>query len=283
MNKKPTTSSRRKHMTPIAVDGDAVHDEQQHESTGGQRYFVQSLARGLDVVRAFGTDGQGLGLAEIARRTNMSRAAARRYLLTLRDIGYVEAHGSRFELKPRLLELGYSYFSSLPLWKVADPILTELVNVLHESCSVTVLDLPDVVYVARVPVKQLITANVSVGTRFPACVTSTGRVLLSALPEEEFERFLSGLEIKPRTKYTVTNKNKLRAIIATVRRQGYALINQELELRLQSLAVPIRNRAGRVIAALNVSTFAGRTDDFVERYLVSLLAASKNVTASLPY
>ena len=253
--------------------------------TESPRYFVQSLARGLDVVRAFGSDGHSLALGEIARRTGMSRAAVRRYVLTLRDLGYIEARGTRFELKPRLLELGYSYLSSLPLWKVAEPVLTRLVESVHESCSISVLDLPDIVYVARVPVKRIITPNVSVGTRLPAFATSMGRVMLAALSPAELDRFLRTTDLRPITRFTITDPDELRKVVREAAARGYAVSDQEFELGLRSIGVPIRDRTGATIAALNMSVHATRADarTLVRTHLDHLAEASREITSSLPY
>lgn len=267
-----------RHRAPVGSTGASAEAD-------SPRYFVQSLARGLDIVRAFGPDGMSLTLGEIARRTGMSRAAARRYVLTLRDLGYIDARGPRFELKPRLLELGYSYLSSLPLWKVAEPVLTRLVETLHESCSVSVLDLPDIVYVSRVAVKRIIAPNVSIGTRLPAFATTMGRIMLAALPPEELERFLAEADLTPVTRYTTSDPNELRQLIRKAGEQGYALIDQEFELGLRSLGVPILDRNGQTIAALNVSTQATRADvrSLVRNYLDPLVQASRNITDNLPY
>lgn len=251
---------------------------------GMPRYFVQSLARGLDVVRAFGPDSPTLTLGEIARRTGMSRAAARRYVLTLRDLGYIEARGLSFELKPRLLELGYSYLSSLPLWKVAEPVLTKLVGELGESCSIAVLDIPDIVYVARVAVKRIVTSDVSIGTRLPAFATTMGRVLLAGMPPDDFESYLSETEFRPITRFTVTDRDELRTLVRTAGERGYALMDEEFEIGLRSIAVPIHDSAGRVVAALNVSTQSSRTDfrSLTRKFLNPLLQGSRSITVSLP-
>jgi IclR family transcriptional regulator, pca regulon regulatory protein len=220
--------------------------------------FVQSLERGLAVIRAFDAEHRELALSEVARSTGLTRAAARRFLLTLVKLGYVNLSQGRFSLRPRVLELGYAYLSSLSLPEVAMPHMERLVAQVNESCSISVLDDTDVVYVARVPTRRIMSITLAIGTRLPAFVTSMGRVLLAGLPEAELDERLARIELTPLTARTVTDKDALREIIATVRRQGYAATDQELEEGLRSLAVPLRGASGAVTAALNVSVHASR-------------------------
>jgi len=221
--------------------------------------FVQSLERGLAVIRAFDSEHRELALSEVARLTGLTRAAARRFLLTLVKLGYVNFSQGRFSLRPRVLELGYAYLSSLSLPEMALPHMESLVAQVNESCSISVLDDTDVVYVARVPTRRIMSITLAVGTRLPAFVTSMGRVLLAGLPDEELEERLARIEITPLTSRTVKDKEALRGILATVRRQGYAATDQELEEGLRSLAVPLRSASGTVTAALNLSVHASRT------------------------
>ena len=220
--------------------------------------FVQSLERGLAVIRAFDAEHRELALSEVARLTGLTRAAARRFLLTLVKLGYVNLSQGRFSLRPRVLELGYAYLSSLTLPEVALPHMERLVAKVNESCSISVLDDIDVVYVARVPTRRIMSITLAVGTRLPAFVTSMGRVLLAGLPDEELEERLARIEVTPLTSRTVADKDELRTILAGVRRQGYAATDQELEEGLRSLAVPLRSSSGAVTAALNVSVHASR-------------------------
>ena len=220
--------------------------------------FVQSLERGLAVIRAFDAEHRELALSEVARLTGLTRAAARRFLLTLVKLGYVNFSQGRFSLRPRVLELGYAYLSSLTLPEVALPHMEQLVAKVNESCSISVLDDIDVVYVARVPTRRIMSITLAVGTRLPAFVTSMGRVLLAGLPDEELEERLARIEVTQLTSRTVTDKDALRVILAGVRRQGYAATDQELEEGLRSLAVPLRSASGAVSAALNVSVHASR-------------------------
>jgi IclR family transcriptional regulator, pca regulon regulatory protein len=220
--------------------------------------FVQSLERGLAVIRAFDAEHRELALSDVARSTGLTRAAARRFLLTLVKLGYVNFSQGRFSLRPRVLELGYAYLSSLTLPEVAQPHMEALVAQVNESCSISVLDDTDVVYVARVPTRRIMSITLAVGTRLPAFATSMGRVLLAGLPDVELDERLEKIEIVPLTSRTVKDSETLRRILTTVRRQGYAAVDQELEEGLRSLAVPIRTSAGAVTAALNVSVHASR-------------------------
>jgi IclR family transcriptional regulator, pca regulon regulatory protein len=222
------------------------------------RQFVQSLERGLEVIRALSAPGPGRLLAEVARETRLTRASARRFLLTLEQLGYVRSDDRRFTLTPRVLELGYAFLSSLTLPQIAQPHLRELVERVHESSSVSVLDAPDVVYVAREPTQRIMTVAISVGTRFPAHATSMGRVLLAGLEDSELDAFLQRAELVALTRATVTDQRRLREVIARARRQGWAIVDQELEDGLRSVAVPIHDATGAVVAAMNLSTQASR-------------------------
>jgi len=246
-------------------------------------HFVQSLERGLAVIRAFDARHPELTLSEVARICDLTRAAARRFLLTLADLGYVRTDGRMFSLTPRVLELGYSFLSSLSLPEVALPHLERLVAEVHESSSVSVLDGDDVVYVARVPTRRIMTVTINVGTRFPAYATSMGRVLVAGLPEAQVEDFLDRVELHRLTGHTVSSVAALRAELKQVREQGYAIVDQELEEGLRSMAAPVRDRAGAVTAAVNVSVHASRTsvESMREVLLPPLLAAADRITADL--
>ena len=219
---------------------------------------VQSLERGLAVIRAFDAEHRELGLSEVARITGLSRAAARRFLLTLVSLGYVHQVDGRFSLRPRVLELGYAYLSGLSLPEVAQPHMETLVATVNESSSVSVLDDLDIVYVARVPTRRIMSITLAVGTRLPAFATSMGRVLLAALPPAELDQRLSRIDFRPLTPHTVRDVGALRDVLARAREDGYAAVDQELEEGLRSLAVPIRDSGGVAIAALNVSVHATR-------------------------
>lgn len=245
---------------------------------------MQSLERGLAVIRAFDHAHPELTLSEVAARTGVTRAVARRFLLTLASLGYVRSDGRFFSLTARVLELGYAYLSSLSLPEVAESHLEALVAEVNESSSVSVLDGHDVVYVARVPVSRIMTVSISVGTRFPAYATSMGRVLLAGLPSDDFESYLSAVALEPLTARTVTAAGALRTEIAKVRTQGWSLVNQELEEGLRALAAPVRDRTGRVVAAVNVSAHASRTSlETMRRDLLpALLKTAARIEADIP-
>ena len=219
--------------------------------------YVRSLERGLAVIRAFGPDRPELRLSDVARATGLTRAAARRFLLTLVKLGYVRQDGQSFSLRPRVLELGYAYLSGLSLPDVAMPHMETLVGEVNESSSVAVLDDLDIVYVARVPTQRIMTITIAVGTRLPAYATSMGRVLLAGLSEEALEERLERIEVQPLTPTTVPDLKTLRGRIAEVSETGWAAVDQELEQGVRSAAVPIRD-ASRTVAALNVSVHATR-------------------------
>jgi len=258
------------------ADSGAIEDAQPATGRAARGSdFVQSLERGLAVIRAFDETRPELTLSDVARATGLTRAAARRFLLTLIDLGYVRTDGRLFALRPRILELGYAYLSSLSLPEVAQPHMEELVAKVHESCSVSVLDGTDVVYIARVPTRRIMTVAISVGTRFPAFATSIGRVLLAAQPNDRIEAYLASGVIQQYTDFTVTDADKLRAVLAKARTQGYCLVDQELEKGLRSIAVPIHDADGTVIAAMNVSLHvSGGTAEEIRRDILPQLRAT---------
>ena len=244
--------------------------------------FVQSLERGLLVIRALSSP-EPQALSEVARTTGLSRAAARRFLLTLEQLGYVRQAAGRFALTARVLELGYAFLSSLSLPEVAQPHLERLVEQVQESSSVSVLDGDDVVYVARVPTRRIMSVTISVGTRFPAYATSMGRVLLAGVPDEEVDAALARADLRRLTARTITSHVALREEIARVRRQGYAIVDEELEAGLRSVAVPIHDASGAVAAAVNLSVQASRTSvaDLRRRLLPPLLEAAAAIERDL--
>lgn len=246
-------------------------------------HHVQSLARGLAVIRAFDADHPELTLSDVARKTGLTRAAARRFLLTLVDLGYVRTDERLFSLTPRVLELGYAYLSSLTLGEVAEPHLERLSAELRESSSVSLLDGEDIVYISRVATSRIMAVAISVGTRFPAYATSMGRVLLSGLEEDELIARLARTPLRRFTDRTLISPTALAAEIARVRAQGWAIVDQELEEGLRSVAAPIRNAESRVVAAANVSAHGSRTSlEAVRRELLpALLATTSRIEADL--
>ncbi|MER5755551.1 IclR family transcriptional regulator C-terminal domain-containing protein [Streptomyces sp. NPDC002088] len=246
-------------------------------------HFVRSFERGLAVIRAFDAEHPARTLSEVARACDLTRAAARRLLLTLADLGYVHCDGRLFRLTPRVLELGHAYLAGLTLPRIAEPHLKQLVAEVKESSSLCLLDGDDVVHVARVPTRRIMSATITVGTRFPAYVTAVGRVLLAPLPDEDLDARLARAERRPLTAYTIVTPQALRAELGRVRRQGYALVDQELEEGLRSVAAPVRDRGGAVVAGVGLAVHAGRVSAASVRrdLLPPLLAAVARIEADL--
>lgn len=246
-------------------------------------HHVQSLARGLSVITAFGPDAAELTLSDVARSTGLTRAGARRFLLTLVDLGYVRTDGKLFSLSPRVLDLGYAYLSSFSLPAVAEPHLEQLMRQTGESSSMSVLDGDDIVYVARVPASRIMTVAINVGTRFPAYATSMGRVLLSGLDDRMLDEYLDRVRLDHLTDLTVDSTERLRAEVVPVRSAGYCLVDQELEAGLRSIAAPVRNANGQILAAINVSAHVSRiTKEKARReFLPLLLEAASAIEGEL--
>jgi IclR family pca regulon transcriptional regulator len=245
---------------------------------------VQSLERGLAVIRAFDGEHPGLTLSDVSRRTGLTRAAARRFLLTLVALGYVHSDGRVFSLRPRVLDLGFAYLSSMGLPEVALPHMETLVTDVQESSSMSVLDGSDVVYVARVPTRRrIMTVSIAVGTRFPAYATSMGRVLLAGLGEDALADYFATTELVKLTPSTVHDEARLRRVLDATRAQGYALVDQELEEGLRSVAAPVRADGDRIVAAVNVSVHASRATvaEIKQRFLPPLLDTVAKISADL--
>lgn len=272
------TSARRAN-TPASGETRAAADSGQVRNSD----FVQSLDRGLAVIKAFGPDRERLSLSEVARATGLTRAATRRFLLTLVKLGYVRSDGREFSLRPRVLELGYAYLSGLAMPEIAAPHLEELVAKVRESSSISVLDAHHIVYVARVPTKRIMTVAISVGTRFPAYATSMGRVLLAGLSQDDLDQYLDEAVLAPFTDRTVVDQARLREIVAEVARQGYAIVDQELEEGLRAVAAPIRGPGESVTAAINLSAHASRVSLTAMRteLLPALLETASRIEADL--
>ena len=242
--------------------------------------YVQSFARGLAVIRAFNAERPEQTLTDVASATGLTRAGARRILLTLQTLGYVEAEGRLFRLTPKILDLGFAYLTSMPFWNLAEPFMEELSAEVHESCSAAVLDRTEIVYVLRVPTHKIMTINLSIGSRLPAYCTSMGRVLLSALDPATLDATLDASPIVAHTPRTITDKDELKKVIAQVRSQGWSIVDQELEGGLISLSAPIRNRRGQIIAAMNISGNAQRNSakQMVKAFLEPLQKAAQSVS-----
>lgn len=221
--------------------------------------YVQSFARGLEVIRSFNATAPRQTLTEVAGRTGLTRAGARRILLTLQTLGYVASDGKQFSLTPRILDLGFAYLSSMPIWNVAEPVMEALVEQVKESSSAAVLEGTDIVYVLRVSTRKIMRNSLGVGSRLPAYCTSMGRMLLAGLPDEEVLRLLKASKLEARTRHTLTEVEAVLAKVQQARRQGWCLVNQELEEGLVSIAAPVVNRAGRTVASINISGQVNRT------------------------
>ncbi len=241
-------------------------------SGGGDPNFMTSLARGLSVVRAFTGATPQLTIAEVAKISGLPRAAARRCLYTLEQLGYVGSDDRRFSLRPKMLALGYAFLSSTPLAATLQPVLERVSETVHESCSAAVLDDDEIVYIARAATKRIMSVTLNVGSRLPAYCTSMGRILLAHLSRADLDAYLGRVRLKPYTDRTITSRDGLRRALDQVREKGYAVVDQELELQLRSIAVPVRNSAATVVAAMNVSAQAARVSrrEMESRFLSSL-------------
>jgi IclR family pca regulon transcriptional regulator len=227
-------------------------------SDSPERDYVQSLSRGLTVLQAFNAERPAMTLADMSRATGLTRATARRLLHTLVTLGYVCTDGRTFELTPRVLDLGFAYVSSLQLPDIAQPFMEALSDRVHESVSASVLDGSQIVYVARVNTQRIMGISLAIGSRLPAAWTSMGRVLLAGLTEPHLEQFFDSLTVAAPTAQSITDLDALRSEVDAVRNQGYALVDQELEVGIRSVAAPLRDRRGRTLAAINVGTHAAR-------------------------
>jgi IclR family pca regulon transcriptional regulator len=244
---------------------------------------VQSLVRGLSVIRVFDAEHPAMTLSDVARRASLSRATARRVLHTLVALGYVGTDGRLFTLRPQVLELGWSYLSSLRLPELAQPHLEQLSAQVGESSSAAVLDGTEVVYVARVATRRIMTVAIHVGTRFPAHLTSMGRVLLADLPKQERAAYLARVPLERKTPHTLTDPVALGAELDRIAAQGWAVVDQELELGLRSIAAPVRDRDGRAVAAVNISaqTRHGTLAELRDELLAPLLETTAAIARDL--
>jgi IclR family pca regulon transcriptional regulator len=257
--------------------------------------FVVSLARGLDIIKAFGVSepdfdrlsnlhpSDALTLSDVAKRTGLARAVVRRFLHTLVALGYVITDGKYFRLTAKILDLGYAYLSSFSLPKIAERFLEEVTLQTKESASASVLDEHEIVYVARVQTSRIMSVSLGIGSRLPGFCTSMGRVLLAYLPAEQLEKYLRSARFHTFTEKTICHPEALRRELNTVFKQGYALVDQELEIGLRSLAVPIFAREDRAVAAINIGAHAARTtkNELLQRFLPVLRKAAKNISSCL--
>ena len=250
----------------------------------GDPNFMTSLARGLAVIQAFSTQKRQLTISQVSTKTGFSRAAVRRCLYTLIKLGFAGSDDSHhFFLQPRILALGHSYISSMPLAASAQPVLDHVSQVLHESCSIATLEGLDIIYVARANVTRIMSIDLGVGSRLPAFCTSMGRVLLANLPPAELESFFERVQLTRHTSKTIVTAEKLRQALRLVARNGYSLVDQELEIGLRSMAVPIENPNGKVVAALNVGAHAQRLSiqELQNKFLPQLRATARELSMLL--
>jgi len=285
-SKMPKTATQRQPQRQIAPP--ATTDEPSADpmhAAPGDPDFMTSLARGLTVIGAFTRQRRQLTIAQISQRTGIPRAAVRRCLHTLAKLGYVGSEDRRaFYLRPRILELGHAYMTSSPLASSSQPVLDRVSDVVCESCSMAILDGDEILYIARSSTRdRIMSIDLGLGSRLPAHCTSMGRVLLAGLPADELRAYLARVRLIAYTNRTVTSTAKLEQVIDGVRRNGYAIVDQELEIGLRSLAIPVRDHVGRSAAAINVGVQASRvpTSDLEARVLPELRAAAHELAMLL--
>lgn len=248
-----------------------------------EKNFIQSLEKGLTVIRAFNVDNPSFTLAEIARETGLSRASARRIVLTLQALGYVGTTGRTYHLLPKVLELGYAYISSFGLTGIAQPHLDRLNAEVEEGCSLGVLSEGEVVYIARAQSRRIMSMYFNIGTRLDAAATAIGRVLLSALSDEELESHFAAYPPKKHTPLTVTSVPELIEAIRQIRAQGWGVVDQELEIGFRTAAAPIRNHEGKIVAAINVGAHASRIsqEEMTSKIVPRLLDTARAIETDL--
>jgi IclR family pca regulon transcriptional regulator len=252
-----------------------------HSSDRSSKGFIQAFARGLSVLRSFGAQTPYQTISDVAARTGLDRAGARRILHTLEALGYVRREENTFHLTPRLLSLGYAYFATTPAWVAAERVTRDLVKRINETCSIGVLDQTEVLYVVRVPATHIVNSSFTVGSRVPAYCSSTGRLLLGALSEQTLRQLLREIRLVKKCDHTVTSPARLVQIIGREARRGWSLVNQELELGLCSIAVPIRDARDQIVAAISVSGSVSRVGpgEMRKRILPHLRQAADEIGA----
>lgn len=278
-------------LTEDTRDPDDLHDaaeggEHPHTqaddiaSQSGDPNYMTSLARGLAVIQAFSQQRRLMSISQISQKTGIPRAAVRRCLYTLNKLGFVAADdGRNFALRPRILSLGHAYLASTPLAKAAQPVLRHVSNALNESTSIAILDSDEILYIARASTSRIMTIDLDIGSRLPASCTSMGRVLLSHLPADELDAYLARVKLVQYTPNTIITPAKLRAELEKVKNQGYAVIDQELEIGLRSIAAPITAPDGKVVAAINVGAQAARVSvaEMESRFLPAIKEAAEEL------
>jgi IclR family transcriptional regulator, pca regulon regulatory protein len=269
---------------PAVAPGTKVTPAASLDAYTGDPNFMTSLARGLIVIQAFTQQSPQMTISQLSIKTGLSRAAVRRCLYTLTKLGFAGAEdGSRYSLRPRMLTLSHTYTTSNTLSAAAQPILERMSAALRESFSVATLDGEDIVYIARTQVNRVMAVDLHIGSRLPAYCTSMGRILLAYLPAEQLEQYLAKVNLIPHTTRTITSLEKLRLALRNVRRNGYAICDQEYEVGLRSIAVPVYSSSGRVVATLNLSGNAPRLSvlEMQNRFLTPLRNAASELSVFL--
>ncbi len=245
--------------------------------------FVQGVERCFAVIRTFGPDAHSLTISAVAERSGLTRSVARRYLLTLRQLGFVVQQGSLFSMTPRILDLGFTYLSTIDVARVAQPFMERAVERLHESCSAAILDGGDIVYVVRVPARRIMSATLVLGSRLPAHATSLGKVLLAYMPPRQLDEYLAQHPLRAITRHTITNERTFRKTLEDVRRRGWAAANDESEVGVRSIAAPVFNHRNNVEAAVNVAGHASRLamKELKEVCLPVLLDTTQQISRAL--
>lgn len=280
MAETPKTARRKAKASPNATERGLTHElMQQIDGSQGDPDFMTSLARGLAVLSVFSQHPREVTMSQISSETGISRAAVRRVLYTLGRLGYVGEQGRGYVLLPRVLGIGGAYVASSSMTAAAQPVLDALRDAVHESCSLGVLDGDDLLYIARAETVRIMSIGLRAGSRLPAYCTSMGRVLLAALPHGTLDAYLERNPLRPRTERTIVQPQEFAELLARVRREGHALVDQELEIGLRSVAVPVHGRGGEVIAALNIGTQAGRVS--LQAMQARLLPALKDAAQRL--
>ncbi|MEM7566064.1 MAG: IclR family transcriptional regulator C-terminal domain-containing protein [Pseudomonadota bacterium] len=264
------------------VDLDSRGEEPEGLSS---RDFVGSVTRGLAILESFSRTSRKMTLTEVATETDMSRATARRFLLTLVREGYVVTDGKMFDLTPKVLDLGFSVLSRIGIWDRARPFMERLSEQTGESCTAAILEGQEVVYVAGVQAYNIISVGITVGSRQPAYYTANGRVLLAAQPEEHWDAIVANARLTPRTTHSVTRKSEFRKVLEQVRRDGWSLVDQELEVGLLSIAIPLHYRSGELAGAINIAvpSIRATAEDMLETYLPKLRETAEQIQLSLAH
>ncbi|QQK74394.1 helix-turn-helix domain-containing protein [Salicibibacter cibarius] len=248
-----------------------------------QSDHVQSLEKGLKVIQVFSEDHPRLTVSQASKETGINRPTVRRIMLTLESLGFATSQNGHFSLTAKALTLGYAYLSSQNVWNLSYPKMQALVKKIGESCSISVLDRTHIIYVARVPAKRIMSINIDVGTRLPAYATSMGRVLLSGLDDNILREYINEIIFEPITNQTVIDQQKFLTIIDHTRNQGFAHVENQLEQGLRSLAVPLKNQNGEMVAAINCSVHAGRVseNELLKDFLPLLRKTAEDISSDI--